>query len=191
VRSPSSQFIEEAISMAWYFIIPLGIALVVNYILKHATDEIAYIATAILVVSLVISLMMAPWQLQGLLVLLVLVSNIRIWQKDEDAIDEFTEPEQNINGRGSDSVASVPDLSYRGINYKVSSKSQAAVDEELNKPKTIIGKYRGQLLKSYSPKNIQGQPTENPNFEIQYRGVKVKYHKSSVTESQEQTSVNS
>lgn len=162
--------------MAWYFIIPLGIALVVNYILKHATDEIAYIATAILVVSLVISLMMAPWQLQGLLVLLVLVSNIRIWQNGEDAIDESTETEQNINSMSS---ASVPALSYRGINYKVQPKSTENVNQEV-KEGEIIGKYRGQLLKSHSSKNIQGQPADNPNFEIKYRGVKVKSHKSSL-----------
>lgn len=164
--------------MVWYFIIPLGIALVVNYIVKNATDEIAYIATAILVVSLIVSLIIAPWQLQCLLVILVLLSNIRIWQKGEDAIDESTEPDQNLNPGGS---ASVPALSYRGINYKVQPKNKGEVNQEV-KEGEIIGKYRGQVLKSHTSKNTQVQTEKTQNFEIKYRGIKVNPQKSSLTE---------
>ncbi len=158
--------------MDWYFIIPLGIALVVNYILKHSTDEIAYIATAILVVSLIISLMIAPWQLQLLLVIMVLIGNLRIWPKNEEIIDESLEKQPPL------------ELSYRGINYKVQPKSDLTVDEPVNEEK-IIGKYRGQLLKTHTRKNIQLTTEEKPNFEIKYRGIKVKPNKSSLTETQE------
>ena len=162
--------------MDWYFIIPLGIALVVNYILKHSTDEIAYIATAILVVSLIISLMIAPWQLQLLLVIMVLIGNLRIWQNNEEIIDESLEKQQPI------------ELSYRGINYEVQPKcnltSDLTVDEPVNEEK-IIGKYRGQLLKTHTNKNIKLTTEEKHNFEIKYRGIKVNPNKSSLTETKE------
>lgn len=170
--------------MAWYFIIPLGLALVVYYILKHATDEIAYIATAILVVSLIVSLIIAPWQLQFLLLLLVLLSNIRIWQKTEDIQDDLSPADPKIN------------MSYRGINYAVQPKSKIsrsislagiAANEEVKQAEMIIGKYRGQVLKTNPPNNIPVHSETPRNFEIQYRGIKVKPQPSSLTEVTENT----
>ncbi|KOR35795.1 hypothetical protein AM228_16460 [Planktothricoides sp. SR001] len=161
--------------MAWYFIIPLGLALVVYYILKHATDEIAYIATAILVVSLIVSLVIAPWQFQFLLLLLVLLSNIRIWQKTEELEDDLSPADPKIN------------MSYRGINYEVQPKNAIAANEEVKKAEMIIGKYRGQVLKTHSPQHTQVQSETTRNFEIQYRGIKVKPQPSSLTEVTEST----
>jgi membrane protein implicated in regulation of membrane protease activity len=161
--------------MAWYFIIPLGLALVVYYILKHATDEIAYIATAILVVSLIVSLIISPWQFQFLLLLLVLLSNIRIWQKTEDLEDDLSPADPKIN------------MSYRGINYAVQPKSAIAANEEVKEAEMIIGKYRGQVLKTHSPQHTQVQSETTRNFEIQYRGIKVKPQPSSLTEVTENT----
>ncbi len=161
--------------MAWYFIIPLGIALVVFYILKHATDEIAYIATAILVVSLIVSLIIAPWQFQFLLLLLVLLSNIRIWQKTEELDDDLSPADPKIN------------MSYRGINYEVQPKSAIAANEEVKEAEMVIGKYRGQVLKTHPSKNTQVQSETTRNFEIQYRGIKGKPQPSSLTEVTENT----
>ncbi len=164
--------------MAWYFIIPLGLALVVYYILKYATDEIAYIATAILVVSLIISLIIAPWQFQFLLLLLVLLSNIRIWQKTEELDDDLSPADPKIN------------MSYRGINYEVQPKNAIAANEANEKVKQaeiIIGKYRGQVLKTHLRQHTQVQGETTRNFEIQYRGIKVKPQPSSLTEVAENT----
>jgi len=164
--------------MAWYFLIPLGIALVVNYILKHSTDEIAYIATAILVVSLIISLVIAPWQLQLLLLILVSVGNLRIWQYNDSGIDESLEEQPRI------------ELSYRGINYEVTHQSELATNEsqdESQDESKIIGKYRGQVLKTNPAKPSQSK--EQPNFEIKYRGIKVKRHQSDSTEVIEESSI--
>jgi hypothetical protein len=161
--------------MAWYFIIPLGLALVVYYILKHATDEIAYIATAILVVSLIVSLIIAPWQFQFLLLLLVLLSNIRIWQKTEELDDDLSPADPKIN------------MSYRGINYEVQPKNAIAANEEVKEAEMVIGKYRGQVLKTHPSKNTQVQSETPRNFEIQYRGIKVKPQPSSLTEVTENT----
>lgn len=167
--------------MAWYFLIPLGIALVVNYILKHSTDEIAYIATAILVVSLIISLMIAPWQLQLLLLILVSIGNLRIWQYNESGIDDLLEEQPRI------------ELSYRGINYQVPHQSELAADESQNESQDeskIIGKYRGQVLKTHPAKPSQLSTEEQPNFEIKYRGIKVKRHQSASTEAIDNSSLN-
>lgn len=156
--------------MVWYLIIPLGLALVVYYILKHATDEIAYIATAILVVSLIVSLIIAPWQIQLFLLLLVFLSNIRIWQKTEESEDDLSPDQPKIN------------MSYRGINYEVQPKSAIAANAEVKKAEIVLGKYRGQILKTYYPKPTQPPSKINSNFAIKYRGIQVKNQPSSLTE---------
>lgn len=154
--------------MVWYLIIPLGLALVVYYILKHATDEIAYIATAILVVSLIVSLIIAPWQIQLLLLLLVFLSNIRIWQKTEESADDLSPAKPKIN------------MSYRGINYEV--KPNIAANTEVKKAEIVLGKYRGQVLKAYYHKPTQTPSKINSNFAIQYRGIKLKTQPHPLTE---------
>lgn len=161
--------------MVWYLIIPLGLALVVYYILKHVTDEIAHIATAILVVSLIVSLIIAPWQMQLLLLLLLFLSNIRIWQKTEASEDDLSPDQPKIN------------MSYRGINYEVQPPSATLAKADVKKAEVVLGKYRGQVLKTYYPKPTQPPSKINSNFAIQYRGIKVKPQPSSLTEVTENT----
>ena len=72
--------------MSWSFTIPLVIALTVAYILKKSADEIAYLAVAILIVSVVLSLVLAPWPIQLLLLALVLLG---LCGPDEEGRDVF------------------------------------------------------------------------------------------------------
>lgn len=56
------------------FLFPLTISLVAGYIFKNSADEIAYLMGSVTVVSIILSLVLAPWQLQLLVLMLTLVS---------------------------------------------------------------------------------------------------------------------
>ncbi|MBK1986122.1 hypothetical protein A0J48_000895 [Sphaerospermopsis aphanizomenoides BCCUSP55] len=62
--------------MPLFFLIPLFTGLITGYFLNKKNDEIAYIAGVFTAVTLILSLIIAPWQLQlGLLVLVLVGSN--------------------------------------------------------------------------------------------------------------------
>ena len=144
--------------MPWSFMITLGIALAVTYILKNSADEIAYLAASILVVSLLVSLVIAPWQIQLLLLVLALVSSNRLLQPSQQLIIE-SEPDQKIK------------LSYRGVDYEPTAPLEEAKEGE------IIGKYRGQICKTGTEQTaliVQ----QNQALEVKYRGASIPEQKS-------------
>lgn len=63
--------------MYFFFIIPLITALVSGYIFQKSADEMAYLTGIVALVSLILSLVLAPWQIQ----LLVLGGVIYITRK--------------------------------------------------------------------------------------------------------------
>lgn len=138
--------------MAWGLLVPVAIFLLLAYILTNCADEIAYIAAVILLVSLFLSLILAPWPIKWLLLALVLLSNRKISQpKLEQTVEKSNEKKIK--------------LSYRGIDYEQKSSAVEVTEEE------IIGKYRGQIYKSSSLKKpIEFQPLAG----LKYRGASIK-----------------
>lgn len=65
------------------FLIPLTTAIVAGYIFKNSADEMAYLTGLVTLVSLILSLVLAPWQLQLLVLMLVLVSTKRLLLENE------------------------------------------------------------------------------------------------------------
>jgi hypothetical protein len=63
------------------FLIPLFTGLVTGYIFKKSNDEIAYIAGVLAAVSLILSLVLAPWQIQFALLVFVLISTNKLLRK--------------------------------------------------------------------------------------------------------------
>jgi hypothetical protein len=62
--------------MPLFFLIPLFTGLITGYCLNKKNEEIAYIAGVFTAVSVILSLIIAPWQFQlGLLVLVLFFSN--------------------------------------------------------------------------------------------------------------------
>ena len=61
--------------MPLFFLIPLFTGLLTGYFVKNCTDEIAYIAGVFALISLLVSLVLAPWQIQVLLLIFVFSSN--------------------------------------------------------------------------------------------------------------------
>ncbi|MBD2413380.1 hypothetical protein FACHB389_25215 [Nostoc calcicola FACHB-389] len=69
--------------MALFFLIPLCTALATGYLFKKSTDEIAYLAGVFAAISLIFSLVLAPWQIQfGLLIIVFLITNKLLQEND-------------------------------------------------------------------------------------------------------------
>lgn len=144
--------------MPWSFMITLGIAAAVTYILKNSADEIAYLAASILLVSLLVSLVIAPWQIQVLLLVLVLLSGRRVSQPSRQLIIE-SESDKKIK------------LSYRGVDYEPTTPPEEAKEGE------IVGKYRGQIWKIGSEQTAL-MVQQNQALELKYRGASIPEQKS-------------
>lgn len=141
--------------MPFFFIVPLAIVLVAVYIFKNSADEIAYLAAAISLVGLILSLILAPWQIQvSLLMLVMLVTSKRLSLFFEPRAE--SEPDKNAK------------LIYRGVNYEHSAPTVEVTEG------AIAGKYRGQVWKSC---NVEKTPDIQPNFDLKYRGVSVNCQK--------------
>nr|WP_244329212.1 hypothetical protein [Tolypothrix sp. PCC 7910] len=67
--------------MALFFLVPLCTALITGYFVKQSTDEIAYIAGVFGFICLILSLVLAPWQIQLLLLILVLLGTNKLLSK--------------------------------------------------------------------------------------------------------------
>lgn len=151
--------------MPFFFIVPLAIVLVAVYIFKNSADEMAYLAATISVVGLILSLILAPWQIQvSLLVLVLLVTSKRL-----SLFFEPTQPEPDKSAK----------LIYRGVNYEPTSPT-VEVSEG-----AIAGKYRGQVWKSC---NVEKKAESQQTFDLKYRGVTLNCQKT-VTSLVEETVV--
>lgn len=63
------------------FLIPLATSLVAAYIFKNSADEIAYLMGSITVVSIILGLVLAPWQIQLLILIFVIINTKRLLQQ--------------------------------------------------------------------------------------------------------------
>ncbi|KZL48997.1 hypothetical protein A2T98_15155 [Nodularia spumigena CENA596] len=59
------------------FLIPLCTGLAIGYVSKKFNGEIAYLISLFTVLSLILSLVLAPWQFQLVVLIVVLVSTDR------------------------------------------------------------------------------------------------------------------
>ncbi|WP_257237134.1 hypothetical protein [Nostoc sp. 'Peltigera malacea cyanobiont' DB3992] len=76
-------FSSEVKKMPLFFLIPLCTALATGYFFKKSTDEIAYFAGVFAAISLILTLVLAPWQIQfGLLIIVFIITN-RLLQENE------------------------------------------------------------------------------------------------------------
>jgi type IV secretory pathway TrbD component len=78
----TTSFSSEVNKMPLFFLIPLCTALATGYLFKKSNDEIAYLAGVFTAISLILSLVLAPWQIQfGLLIMVFAITN-RLLQKN-------------------------------------------------------------------------------------------------------------
>ena len=79
--------------MALFFLIPLCTALITGYLVKQTNDEIAYIAGVFGFICFILSLVLAPWQIQLLLLVVVLVTTNKLLSKNEYQLPNNTQEE--------------------------------------------------------------------------------------------------
>ncbi|MEW5856481.1 MAG: DUF4278 domain-containing protein [Cyanobacteriota bacterium] len=148
--------------MSLFFLMPLAITLLAVYILQNSADEISYLAAAISLVGLFVSLVVAPWQIQILLLFLVLLGARRLLQQCQPVVEAQVEPQ--VEPRLDSQDDNKTQLSYRGVDYESTPSTGEVAEVE------VTGKYRGQVCKVRKSENISvSQPTSG----LKYRGATV------------------
>jgi hypothetical protein len=107
------------------FLASTAIALICAYIFRHSSDGLTFVAASILIISFFLSLLVAPWPIEFLLLILVVLSNRRQLLAPESLAQPQQEDETKIQ------------LSYRGAKY------QSTAAPANNSTGKITGKYRG------------------------------------------------
>ncbi|MCC5637270.1 hypothetical protein LC593_15655 [Nostoc sp. CHAB 5844] len=69
--------------MPLFFLIPLLAGLATGYLSKKCSDELAYLTGVFTIVSLVVSLVLAPWQIQLLLLVFVVITTNKLLRDNE------------------------------------------------------------------------------------------------------------
>lgn len=137
------------IEIHWSFLIPLLTALVAIYISHNSDTEISYLTGAVTVFSLILSLILAPWELQLLILVLVIAWSQKFWFKVE-------------KGNISDSKQP-PTKEANSLDSKEFSNSSVTDNED-----SIVGKYRGI---SWKKQNSQPVSVPLPKANLKYRGI--------------------
>lgn len=138
--------------MHFSFLIPLIVALISAYLYQKSDEEISYLTGSVTVISLILSLILAPWELQaGILVLaIILVRNL--WNKIEQQ-REFNENSPDSQaGNGTAEVSISPDVN------ETQKKTQDKTER----------KYRGILWKK---KDINLIEIDRQKAKLKYRGI--------------------
>lgn len=86
--------------MGLFFLIPLFTGLIGGYIFKKSTDEIGYLVGIFAVISIVLSLVLAPWQIQLLLLIFTLITTQRFLQQNEYKLKQGQENYEMVNYKG-------------------------------------------------------------------------------------------
>ncbi|BAY75011.1 MAG: hypothetical protein RMY28_014700 [Nostoc sp. ChiSLP01] len=77
--------------MALFFLIPLCTALATGYLFKKSSDEIAYLAGVFAAISLILSLVLAPWQIQFALLIVVFAITNKLLQENDSKQTQLTQ----------------------------------------------------------------------------------------------------
>jgi hypothetical protein len=139
--------------MHWLFLLPLSTGVLSGYICQKAKDEIYYLTATIALISLLLSLIMAPWQLQlGILAVVLLIAG-RFWQGRRTQQTQITTTAPETEQK----------YLYRGVSYSHEEALREAPSEE------ITLKYRGVEVHT-TPSQTTVTPVATPR---KYRGVTI------------------
>ncbi|ARV61271.1 hypothetical protein BZZ01_24020 [Nostocales cyanobacterium HT-58-2] len=87
--------------MALFFLIPLFTGLVGGYIFKKCSDEIGYFVGIFAIVCIVLSLVLAPWQILLLLLIFTLITTKKLLQQYEYKMNRFDEGREKLDSGGN------------------------------------------------------------------------------------------
>jgi predicted membrane protein len=131
--------------MTLLFVIPIFTGLVAGYIFKKSTDEIGQIIGVVAAISLALGLILAPWQVQLLLLIVVFVSTKKLLQQNEYKLKSQEKDQEQLNNHQNQELISSQAqkieteaiLKYRGSNYQAPDVNVEIQDRE------VVGRYRG------------------------------------------------
>jgi membrane protein implicated in regulation of membrane protease activity len=136
--------------MSYIFLLPLLVAVVTAYAARNSNDEIAYLTTLVALGSLLLSLILAPWQIQLLILIAVVAIVAVLWGRRERETTETPVAE------------TAGDKKYRGVAYTEIHEEAIEGEQE--------GKYRGASVKISHTPSIA--PPIRPSA-LKYRGASV------------------
>lgn len=132
--------------MGLYFLIPLLPGLFAGYLFKTCADEIGYLAGIFAIVSLILSLILAPWQIQVVLLIVVLVAPKKLLQNESKLKVEHNREKPN-SAKNDELVLSASNADKEIIRKYLGRSSQASdFINEVNQPD--IAEETSQDLKS-------------------------------------------
>ena len=124
--------------MPLFFLVPLSAGLVTGYICKESSDEIAQLSGVAAVISFIVSLVLAPWEIQLLLLVLVITTTQKLLLKNEHKLklhNYNSNVPENIEQQENHSLKIKQQ--YRGVKDVKHNIAGKIVEAE------ITGKYRG------------------------------------------------
>jgi len=175
--------------MRLFFLIPVATGVLSSYISLNSKDDISYIFGVIAALSLVLSLILAPWQIQLIILLLVLINLGQFLGKKNNLETKNLEFNPQINSQPQDliSIENNPHnltaitinqeqklehhqvLKYRGI--EISSPQNSSSLELIEAP---VLKTEAQELPAKIKKESQSSDLNiKKKTQIKYRGVVV------------------
>lgn len=84
--------------MPLFFLILLCTALATGYFFQKSTDEIAYLAGVFAAISFILSLVLAPWQIQfGLLMIVLIITNKFLQENESKQTEARRKQPREIN----------------------------------------------------------------------------------------------
>lgn len=147
--------------MRLLFLAPLLTGLFSVYICRKSQDELAYLAGTVAGISLLISLMIAPWQVQLMFLVLVFSTVGYIWRQSE------TEDTLEVQQFQS-TIKTKLNLMKEQKPADIISSSIAVPPTEVT-DKRKVRKYRGVIIEETS-----SQPATTPS-NLKYRGANVNH----------------
>ena len=137
--------------MQLFFLISLATGTTASYLTKHTSNEISYFMGTLALISLLLSLILAPWQIKLIILIIVIVSMIRVWQH----IGIGEEPE--IQSEDLDKFQDRQD----------NQQQNQVLSEELT------GMYRGH---PYHITHSEQNQISKTDYKLKYRGVNIIKH---------------
>ena len=138
--------------MRLFFLIPLTSALISGYIFKRSPDEMAYLTGLVTIISVVLTLALAPWQIQLAILAFVIISTRNLLRRNEYKMMQFENSQEEQ------------------LNYSNVSNATHIVENNANEGEKV-GMYRGSLCKI---NQIKTSSSQKANFPLKYRGASAK-----------------
>ncbi|MGK7944962.1 MAG: DUF4278 domain-containing protein [Microcystaceae cyanobacterium] len=147
-------------SISWLFLIPLITGVISGYISYYLMDEIAYFTGAFSLICLLIGLLIAPWELQLLILVVVLIAVRLFWLKLNPSEQESNELVEEGESTPSDH------RTYRGIAYP-----SQGVETQNQMKRSKKGTYRGIPWSNNQKKTEVRSESYQSQFIRKYRGI--------------------